>query len=102
MTSYFVTRHDGARDWAARQGIDATLISHLDMSRIMAGDTVIGTLPVQMIAELTACGARYLHLELDLPEAARGRALSADEMQRYGARLAEFRAERVHTEGTSQ
>ena len=51
------------------------------------GDTVIGTLPVNLVARVCARGGRYLHLSLDLPAEARGRELTADELERYGARL---------------
>ncbi|MBL3553145.1 CRISPR-associated protein Csx16 [Rhodovulum sulfidophilum] len=91
MTAYFVTRHSGALDWAKAQGIDATPLSHLNPASIARGDTVIGSLPVHIAAEVTARGARYLHLSLDLPAGARGRELTAEEMARYGARLTEYR-----------
>jgi CRISPR-associated protein Csx16 len=94
MTVLFVTRHTGARDWATRQGHDAaTIVAHLEPSQIASlrpGDTVIGTLPVNIVAELCARGVRYLHLSLDLPAEARGRDLSADEMDAFGARLEAF------------
>jgi len=45
---------------------------------------------VHLAAEICDRGARYLHLTLDLPAAARGRDLSADEMERYGARLTDY------------
>jgi CRISPR-associated protein Csx16 len=95
MASYFVTRHPGAIEWACRQGITATKLAHLDPSHIEAGDTVLGVLPVHLIAILNAKGARYLHLELDMAEEDRGRELSADDLDRLGARLNEYRAWRV-------
>lgn len=95
MTVLFVTRHLGAVDWAAQRGITAQTVSHLDPGSVVAGDTVLGTLPIHLAAAVCAKGARYLHLEIDLPEEARGRDLSADDMERFGARLTEFRVERV-------
>jgi len=93
MTTFLVTRHPGAVDWAARQGIPADrIVPHLDTEQIQPGDTVIGTLPVQLAAQVCQRGGRYLHLLLDLPPEARGRELSADDMQRYGARLQAYRA----------
>ncbi|GIX15053.1 MAG: hypothetical protein KatS3mg118_3012 [Paracoccaceae bacterium] len=85
----FVSRHPGAVEWARRQGIVAEAVHHLDPSAIRPGDTVIGTLPVHLAAEVCARGGRYLHLVLDLPPEARGRDLSAEEMDRHGARLQE-------------
>lgn len=95
MTAYFVSRHPGAVDWAQRRGIAATRIAHLAPSSIEAGDIVMGTLPVHLACEVCARGARYLHLELDLPADARGRDLSADDMERFGAHLTEFEITRV-------
>ncbi|MGH8573355.1 MAG: CRISPR-associated protein Csx16, partial [Gammaproteobacteria bacterium] len=62
MSTYFVTRHRGARAWAAEEGIiiDET-IEHLDPQALQPGDIVIGTLPVNLAAEVCARGGRYLH-----------------------------------------
>ncbi len=91
MTVYFITRHPGAVAWAHEEGVEVTqLIDHLDVSAIQAGDTVIGSLPVNLAAEVCARGGRYLHLSLELPAELRGRELSAEEMRRCGARLEEF------------
>ena len=81
-------RHPGAREWLARQGIPVDrLTSHLEVEQLRPGDTVIGTLPVHLAAEVCRRGGRYLHLVLDSPPEARGKELSAEEMERYGARL---------------
>jgi len=95
MASYFVTRHPGAVDWAQRRGIDVVLLNHLVLDRIEAGDVVLGILPVHLVAEINAKGARYRHLELEMSEEDRGKELSADDLERLGARLVEYRAERV-------
>ena len=87
MTTYFVTRHKGAVEWARMQGIDAISMSHLDPARIKSGDTVIGTLPVHLAAEVCAQGGRYLHLTMTIPERMRGRELSALDMNELGALL---------------
>ena len=91
MTVYFITRHSGAVAWAREEGIEAAqLIDHLDVERIQPGDTVVGTLPVNLAAQVCARGGRYLHLSLDLPPEWRGRELSAEDMRRFGARVEEF------------
>lgn len=96
MTTYFVSRHPGARDWAEEEGIQVDLVlAHLDPLDVAGGDTVIGSLPVNLAADVCARGARYLHLSLELPASLRGRELSADEMRALGARVVEFRVERV-------
>jgi CRISPR-associated protein Csx16 len=95
MTNYFVSRHPGAVDWSRRHRIDAKAVTHLDVAQIFAGDTVIGTLPIHLAASVCAKGARYLHLTMDLPEEARGRALDADEMDAFGARIEEFYVRKI-------
>jgi CRISPR-associated protein Csx16 len=96
MTTYFITRHPGAREWAQSRGIEVDfLIDHLDVAQIMTGDVVIGTLPVNLAAEVCARGERYLHLSLDLPPEMRGKELSCEDMERLGARLEKYRVERV-------
>ena len=91
MTNWFVTRHPGAVEWAARKGLHIDRhVTHLDPDTVAPGDTVIGILPVHLVARLCVRGARYLHLSLDLPATARGRELSADELEAHGARLQAF------------
>ena len=88
MTTWFVTRHPGAVEWAQRKGLQIDRhVAHLDPTSIAPCDTVIGILPVHLAAQLCARGARYLNLSLDLPAAARGRELSAEELDAYGARI---------------
>ena len=96
MTTWFVTRHPGAVEWAARQGqhIDRH-VAHLDPADIAPGDTVIGILPVNLAARVCERGARYFNLSLDLPAAARGKELTADELDGYGARLEAFEVRTV-------
>ena len=91
MSTFFISRHPGAAEWAERQGlqIDRRIV-HLDPAEVSCDDTVAGTLPVHLAADVCARGARYLHLALDIPEHARGRELTADELERFGARLKPF------------
>ena len=87
----FVTRHAGAREWAKRQGIIVDDVAeHLDPECINPGDLVIGSLPVHLAAEICRRGGRYKHLSLEIPRDMRGQELSADDMEKYGARLEEF------------
>lgn len=68
MTIWFVSRHPGALDWAARHGIGYERhVAHLDPEEVSPGDTVIGSLPVHLAGEVCACGARYFNLSLNLP-----------------------------------
>lgn len=95
MTTWFVSGHAGAVDWARARGIEAEAVGHLDVGRIQAGDRVIGTLPVALAAQVCAAGAEYWHLTLDLPAEARRRELSADDMDAFGARIERFDVRRI-------
>lgn len=87
----FVSRHAGAAEWAARHGFEGVrVVPHLLMEEVAAGDQVIGTLPVNLAAEVYRRGATYWHLALDLPAEARGRELTADDMERYGAQIRQY------------
>ncbi|CAI8780481.1 CRISPR-associated protein Csx16 [Methylocaldum szegediense] len=92
MTIYFITRHEGARRWAEEEGFAVErMVDHLDPGDICAGDMVLGTLPVNLAAEVCARGGRYFHLSLNLPPEWRGRELTPEDMRRFGAKLEEFR-----------
>lgn len=85
---WFVSRHPGALDWLARKGVKVDhQVAHLDVQQVQPGDWVLGSLPVSVAAAICARGARYLHLSLNLPASARGRELTADELEMYGAQL---------------
>ncbi|MDX9716204.1 MAG: CRISPR-associated protein Csx16 [Thauera sp.] len=93
MTTWFVTRHPGAVMWARDAGVKVTdggIVRDLDPQRVEAGDLVVGTLPINLVADIVGRGARYLHLAMELSAEARGRELSADEMRTFGARLEEY------------
>ncbi len=92
MTTFFVSRHPGAHEWAAGEGIAVNaVIAHLDPETIQPGDVVIGTLPIHLAARVCERGGRYLHLSLEVPPDWRGRELSAADLRRCGARLEEYR-----------
>ncbi|NKN34652.1 CRISPR-associated protein Csx16 [Marichromatium bheemlicum] len=100
MTTYFVTRHAGALDWASAEGLTVDQrLEHLDAERIEPGDVVIGSLPVSLAAEVCARGARYLHLTMNVPSGLRGIELSAAQMRACGARLEAYRVERLAADG---
>jgi CRISPR-associated protein Csx16 len=96
MTTYFISRHAGAIAWAESQGfhIDQQL-AHFDVKLVKADDVILGTLPVNLIAEVNERGARYFHLTLELPAELRGQELTPEIMRQYGARLEEYTACRM-------
>ncbi|MBS0212206.1 MAG: CRISPR-associated protein Csx16 [Proteobacteria bacterium] len=91
MATYFISRHPGAIDWARAQGIDAQWVRHLDLASVQSGDSVLGTLPIHLAAGVCERGARYVHLELDLPAQLRGCELDLAAMQRLSPRLVGYR-----------
>ena len=91
MTTWFVSRHPGAIEWATRHGLAVDrFVHHLDPALVCGGDTVMGSLPVHLAAAVCERGARYLHLSVELPEPLRGKELSADQLDQLGARLEEY------------
>ncbi len=96
MTTYFVSRHPGALEWATEEGIQVDeLITHLDTAIIAPGDRVIGSLPVNLAAEVCQRGGRYLNLSLQLTPELRGRELTIEQMRACGACVEEYRIERL-------
>lgn len=91
MTVWFVSRHPGAVEWARRSGIAFDRhVTHLETGNVGAGDTVIGSLPVNLAAEVCARGAAYWNLSLHLAPHDRGRELSAEELQGYNAIIEKY------------
>lgn len=96
MTSYFVTRHIGAKEWAESEGIEIDyIVDHLEIEQLKAGDRVLGSLPVNLVAELNAKSVRYWHLTLPLSQEMRGREISAEIMRQLGAKLEEFQVKKI-------
>lgn len=92
MTTYFVTRHQGAIEWAKQQSIVVDKqMEHLDLALITSNDIVIGSLPVNLAAEICSKNSRYIHLSLDVPLDMRGKELTVEDMNICKARLEEFK-----------
>ena len=69
MTTWFVSRHPGALHWMRQHGpVFDRHVPHLDPAQVQPGDTVIGTLPVNLAAQVCARGAAYWHLALEMPD----------------------------------
>lgn len=84
---WIVSRHQGAIAWLHAQGWQGTQIDHLDIDCVSEGDVVMGTLPVNLAAEVCAKKAQYIHLSLRIPFALRGVELTSEQMMYYGADL---------------
>ena len=92
-----MSRHQGAIEWAKRYhwGQRLQYVQHLDVCEIKAGDIVIGTLPINLVAEINERGAHYLHLTINLAAIQRGKELTADDLEAAGARLSRYRAAKI-------
>lgn len=98
MTTWFVTRHQGAVEWARRKGIvqgdspgaEERLVDSIEARDVARGDQVIGTLPVHLVAEICARGGRYFHITMNVPVEWRGRELTPEDMDTFGAQCQEF------------
>jgi CRISPR-associated protein Csx16 len=91
VTIFFVSRHPGALNWMRRRGVVFDRhVPHLAVEDVRAGDTVIGSLPVNLAADVCARGAMYRHLSLEVAVADRGQELSADDLDKYQAILTTY------------
>lgn len=97
MTTYLITRHLGAVDWARKQGVYFDVhVTHLcSVDHFQKGDVVLGTLPVNMVYQLNCQGVHYMHLSMKIPEHLRGVELSAEQLGDCEAELLEFAVTRI-------
>lgn len=88
----FVSRHPGAIAWIKDQAIQITEhVSHLSSEiELKKGDVVIGTLPINIVAELNQLGIRYIHLSLVVSPNMRGKELTKEDMEEAQASLKEY------------
>lgn len=96
MTIWLVTRHPGAIEWATRHGVawDRHVV-HLDPCEVAAGDTVIGSLPINLVADICARGAIYFNLSLNLPVHLRGQELDVDDLEHCQAILEKYYVRKI-------
>lgn len=92
MTIYFITRHPGALLWAEKNQLHFDVhLDHLSsLSEVNKGDTVVGTLPINMVYGLNQKGVSYIHLSLEIPPALRGVELTAEQLNSCKATLERF------------
>lgn len=56
---------------------------------------LLGTLPINLVAELNTKGVRYFHLTLLLPPELRGREITQEIMKKLGAKMQEYKAIKI-------
>lgn len=95
MTTWFVSRHQGAIEWIGQQAINIDrFVEHLDVAEIKAGDTIIGTLPIHLAAEVCAKGAKFYFLSVNVERNQRGTELTAEQLNHQGCLLQQFYIEK--------
>ena len=96
MTTYFISRHPGAVEWAESEGfhVDERL-AHFDVTIVEQGDCILGTLPINLVAQVNERGGKYMHLTLELPSELRGKELTANDMREFCARLEPYQATKL-------
>ncbi len=96
MKTYLVARHVGTIEWCNAKNIQIDVyLQHLEPEVIQPEDVVIGTLPINYAAEICKKGARYLHLSLEVPFEMRGKELSAEDLEKFGAQIEEYQVIKV-------
>ena len=92
-----ITRHEGVREWFRREKIPIDRVdAELDCSIITHGDHVYGTLPLYLIADVCARGARFFSVTMTIPRELRGKEYSPDQMDQFNCRIEEFYVEHRH------
>jgi CRISPR-associated protein Csx16 len=90
-----LTRHSATATWLRSHIGGVEIYEHLDqplLASLTAGDTVVGTLPITLIAQLTKMKVFYTHFAVDVPEGLRGKELTLDQLETHGARLESYTA----------
>lgn len=94
--SIIVSRHPASIQWLRSQLAQVDLqLAHLDTAMLQPGDCVYGNLTIHLVAALNARGARYFHLQIDLPPELRGVELDDTQLAALEPTLTEIRADVV-------
>ena len=103
MSIYLVSRHQGAVEWMKHMNHHYDVhLTHLSSEvPLCAGDTVVGSLPINLVADLAERGIGYTHLSLYVPEHLRGIELSAEQLSQLDAKLESYSVQRLPTPSPS-
>lgn len=87
------SRHPASIEWLRQQLPQVDLeLAHLDTRQLQPGDCVYGNLTVHLVAEVNERGARYFHLQINLPPELRGVELDARKLASLNPELTEIQA----------
>lgn len=90
MSKILISRHPAAIEWVKSKISLDKVIAHLtqkDLEELTEQDTVIGTLPINLAAQVCAQGAKFIYLSLNTPVEFRGQELTPEQMEKFGAKL---------------
>lgn len=91
MSVLVVTRHAGTVEWLRQQGVVGEVVSHVTPEQV-SGRDVVGILPVNLAALANSVAMVVFD---NLPPEARGKELTPEEMDEYGASLRKYRVEEL-------
>lgn len=96
MSVILVSRHAGTLDWFEKKGlaIDQHVV-HFDVNLLQKGDAVVGVLPIHLAAKVCALGCVYYHLEMQVPLEFRGKELTSEQLDLFGATLVPYSVTRL-------
>lgn len=96
MAVWFISRHQGAIDWIKQQPIQIDRFeSHLDVNLIQAEDTIIGTLPIHLAAEVCQKGAKFYFLSVNVRPEQRGTELTVKDLIAQNCTIEPFYIEKI-------
>ena len=98
MKVLIVTRHAATVEWLKSTMLDDNqimVVAHYTPGMAQGYDYIVGILPIQLVEELCAEGIRYYQVTMDVPEEFRGKELTVEQMDQFGARLVQYNVEVV-------
>ena len=91
MTTWFISRHEGAIEWVKQQNIQIDRFeSHLNTSLV-----VIGTLPIHLAAEICQKGAKFYFLSVNVSREQRGTELTCEQLTEQQCSIQPFWIEKL-------
>jgi CRISPR-associated protein Csx16 len=85
-----VSRHQGTIEWAKTKATFDSILTHLNLNEVNAGNCIYGNLPIHIAAQVCQLRARYFHLVLNLNENERGKELTAEQLIQNQAYFKEY------------
>ena len=91
MTTWFISRHEGAIEWVKQQNIQIDRFErHLNTSLVQTGDVVI-----HLAAEICQKGAKFYFLSVNVSREQRGTELTCDQLTEQQCSIQPFWIEKL-------